>query len=68
MEKEVIGSPPPPPPIVPPNVKPEKLDVPKHSIIRRRGFGSAGRRISLLANHFKVSVKYPDEMFYQYSV
>ncbi|XP_058220403.1 protein argonaute 16 [Rhododendron vialii] len=68
MEKEVIGSPPPPPPIVPPNVKPEKLDVPKHSIIRRRGFGSAGRRISLLANHFKVSVKYPEEMFYQYSV
>ncbi|KAE9460661.1 hypothetical protein C3L33_07405, partial [Rhododendron williamsianum] len=68
MEKEVIGSPPPlPPPIIPPNVKSEKLDPPKHSITIRRGSGSAGQRISLLANHIKVSVKYPDEMFYQYS-
>lgn len=65
MEKEVIGSPPPlPPPIIPPNAKPEKLDPPKHSITSRRGSGSAGQRISLLANHFKVSVKYLDEMFY----
>ncbi|KAH7846364.1 hypothetical protein Vadar_013047 [Vaccinium darrowii] len=68
MEKEVIGSSLPPPPIIPPNVKPEKLNPPKHSIISRCGSGSAGRHISLLANHFKVSVKYPDEMFYQYTV
>ncbi|KAH7852269.1 hypothetical protein Vadar_022628 [Vaccinium darrowii] len=69
MEKEVIGSPlPPPPPIIPPNVKPEKLNPPKYSIISRRGSSSTGRHVSLLANHFKVSVKYPDEMFYQYSV
>ncbi|KAH7861984.1 hypothetical protein Vadar_033370 [Vaccinium darrowii] len=58
----------PPPPIIPPNVKPEKLDSPKHSLISRPGFGSAGRRISLLANHFKVLVKSPDEIFYQYTV
>ncbi|KAA8526554.1 hypothetical protein F0562_008243 [Nyssa sinensis] len=74
MEKasneEVGGSPPLPPPtaVEPPNVKPEQVDPPKRSIISRRGFGSAGRRISLLTNHFKVSVKFPDEIFYQYSV
>ncbi|KAI8523047.1 hypothetical protein RHMOL_Rhmol13G0044000 [Rhododendron molle] len=69
MEKVVIKSPPPLPPlIIPPNVKPENLDLPKHSITNRWGSGSAGQRISLLANHFKVSVRYPDETFYQYSV
>ncbi|KAI7993599.1 Protein argonaute 16 [Camellia lanceoleosa] len=70
MEKKAVGSLPlpPPPPIIPPTVKPEKLDTPERSIISRRGFGSAGRRISLLTNHFKVSVKYPNEIFYQYSV
>ncbi|XP_059661930.1 protein argonaute 16-like [Cornus florida] len=56
------------PPVVPPNGKPEQVDPPKRSIISRRGFGSAGRHISLLTNHFKVSVRHPDEMFYQYSV
>ncbi|KAI8008366.1 Protein argonaute 16 [Camellia lanceoleosa] len=60
--------PPPPPPIVPPNVKPEKLDPHKRSIISRHAFGSTGRRISLLTNHFKVSVKHPDKIFYQYTV
>ncbi|KAF5948492.1 hypothetical protein HYC85_014449 [Camellia sinensis] len=60
--------PPPPPPIVPPNVKPEKLDPHKRSITSRHGFGSTGRRISLLTNHFKVSVKHPDKIFYQYTV
>ncbi|CAL5394005.1 unnamed protein product [Camellia sinensis] len=70
MEKEAVGSRrlPPPPPIIPPTVKPEKLVTPERSIISRRGFGSAGRRISLLTNHFKVSVKSPNEIFYQYSV
>ncbi|XP_059664101.1 protein argonaute 16-like [Cornus florida] len=46
----------------------EQVEPPKRSIISRRGFGSAGRRISLLTNHFKVSVRRPDEIFYQYSV
>ncbi|CAL5406248.1 unnamed protein product [Camellia sinensis] len=60
--------PPPPLPIVPPNVKPEKLDPHKRSIISRHGFGSTGRQISLLTNHFKVSVRHPDKIFYQYTV
>ncbi|KAI8031226.1 Protein argonaute 4A [Camellia lanceoleosa] len=69
MEKKAVGSPPlPPPPIILPTVKPEKLDTLKRSIISRRGFGSAGRCISLLTNHFKVSVKSLDEIFYQYNV
>ena len=41
---------------------------PKRTIMARRGTGSTGRHISLLANHFKVYVKHPDTMFYQYSV
>uniref|UniRef100_A0A803LRK3 Uncharacterized protein n=1 Tax=Chenopodium quinoa TaxID=63459 RepID=A0A803LRK3_CHEQI len=36
--------------------------------MRRPGFGSAGRHISLLVNHLKVSVESPDVAFYQYSV
>ncbi|KAF5961956.1 hypothetical protein HYC85_003165 [Camellia sinensis] len=70
MEKEAVGSSPllPPPPIILPTVKPEKLDTLKRFIISRRGFGSAGRCISLLTNHFKVSIKSPDEIFYQYNV
>ncbi|XP_057488619.1 protein argonaute 16-like [Actinidia eriantha] len=73
MEKEASGSLqlPPPPPIIPPPVKPEnmgQLDPPKRSIMSRRGFGSTGRHISLLANHFLVSVKHQNEIFYQYSV
>ncbi|CAK9184081.1 unnamed protein product [Ilex paraguariensis] len=59
---------PPPPPVVSQNVKTEQVDQPKRSIISRRGFGTAGKRITLLTNHFKVAVKSPDEIFYQYSV
>lgn len=59
---------PPPPPPIPPNVKPEVVAPPKYSIMSRRGTGTCGRRIPLLANHFKVSVKAPDAVFYQYSV
>ena len=67
-DKEAEEAPPlPPPPVVPPNVKPE-LASPKFSIISRRGTGSAGRCIPLLANHFKVSIEVPDAVFYQYSV
>ncbi|KAL0400198.1 UNVERIFIED_CONTAM: protein argonaute 16 [Sesamum radiatum] len=46
----------------------ERVDLPKRSIITRPGFGTSGQRISLLANHFRVSVRNPDEYFYQYSV
>ncbi|KAK9284381.1 hypothetical protein L1049_023552 [Liquidambar formosana] len=73
MEKvgtEEAGSPPlPPPPLsIPPNVKPDQEETPNRSIISRRGFGTSGRRISLLSNHFKVSVNNLDNIFYQYSV
>lgn len=52
----------------PPDTKPECMDIPKYSVISRGGIGSAGRQISLLTNHFKVSVNVPDAVFYQYSV
>ena len=57
-----------PPPVIPPSVKPEKADRPNRSIISRPGFGKTGRPISLLSNHFRVSLKHPDEIFYQYTV
>ncbi|EYU42875.1 hypothetical protein ABFS82_13G013200 [Erythranthe guttata] len=57
-----------PPPTIPPNVKVVREDLPNRSIITRPGFGTSGKRISLLANHFKVSITNPDETFYQYSV
>lgn len=70
MDKEPGWTPslPPHPPKVPPKSKQEKPDPPNCSVISRPGFGTAGRHISLLSNHFKVSIKHPDEIFYQYSV
>jgi len=78
MEKISGGSPPPPPPLsVPANVNPELVEVPwhpersaipKYSMISRCGVGTCGRHISLLTNHYKVSVNVPDAVFYQYSV
>lgn len=59
---------PPPPPLIPSNIRPEEVNSPKRSIVTRPGFGSNGRRISLLTNHFKVVVNAPDVIFYQYSV
>ncbi|KAG6748707.1 hypothetical protein POTOM_048640 [Populus tomentosa] len=78
MEKISGGSPPPrPPPSVPANVNPELVEVlrhpersaiPKYSMTSRRGVGTSGRHISLLTNHYKVSVNVPDAVFYQYNV
>ncbi|EXC25516.1 Protein argonaute 16 [Morus notabilis] len=62
--KEASGDQPLPPPLPLPVVPPS----PKYSIMSRRGTGRAGRRIPLVANHFKVSVNVPDAVFYQYSV
>ncbi|XP_044465053.1 protein argonaute 16 isoform X3 [Mangifera indica] len=62
------SSPLPLPPVVPPNLKPELVDLPKRSIISRHGVGNCGRRITLLTNHFKVSVNASDAIFYQYTV
>jgi len=50
------------------DVETKQANIPSRSIISRPGFGSSGRHIPLLANHFKVSVKNPFEIFYQYSV
>lgn len=67
MEKSSVALPP-PPPVIPPNVKPEKLDSPKRLPISRPGIGREGQRISLVANHFRVSINVPDASFYQYTV
>ncbi|KAJ4975109.1 hypothetical protein NE237_000215 [Protea cynaroides] len=53
---------------IPQNVKPEQVELAKRSAITRPGFGSNGRRIQLLTNHFKVHVNAPDGVFFQYSV
>lgn len=58
----------PPPAVVPPKLQPELVDLPKRSIISRRGVGNCGRSITLLTNHFKVSVNASDAIFYQYTV
>lgn len=71
MAKAEAGQSPPlplSPPLMPPNVKPEHVDLPRHSIMSRRGVGNCGRCISLLTNHFKVSVNTTDAIFYQYTV
>ncbi|KAH7864442.1 hypothetical protein Vadar_029624 [Vaccinium darrowii] len=62
MEKEIRGS---LPTVKTLTVKPEKLE---HSIISRSGFGTAGRPIPLVVNHFKASIKNPDKSLYQYTV
>ncbi|GAA0185092.1 translation initiation factor [Lithospermum erythrorhizon] len=61
--------PPPPPSILPPHVVPVQY---KESVNRvpmaRRGLGSKGQRIKVLANHFSVTVSRTKGHFYQYSV
>nr|XP_043628262.1 LOW QUALITY PROTEIN: protein argonaute 16-like [Erigeron canadensis] len=64
----LLSSPSPQPEVIQPDMETEQETRPKRSVISRPGFGSAGKHISLLANHFKVSVKNPEEIFYQYSV
>lgn len=70
---------PPPPPVVPSNVVPLKAEeVVSHAEpvkkkvsrlpIARRGLGSRGNKIQLLANHFKVNVTKSDGHFFHYSV
>ena len=55
-------------PTIPSNVNPESMKPPRYSISHRRGVGTSGQQISLLANHFKVSVNATDAVFYQYTV
>ncbi|XP_009769203.1 protein argonaute 16 [Nicotiana sylvestris] len=56
------------PPVIALDAEPERVDQPKRTVMSRPGNGTSGRGITLLANHLKVSVKCPDEIFYQYSV
>ncbi|KAL9298079.1 hypothetical protein ACSQ67_023975 [Phaseolus vulgaris] len=55
-------------PDVPHNMETEQFTPTKYSIISRNGVGTTGKHISLLVNHFKVSVNAPDTVFFQYSV
>ncbi|XP_031490006.1 protein argonaute 4-like [Nymphaea colorata] len=71
MEKESLPTDlPPPPPVIPPNVVPIKADFSNARVpMARKGTGSLGQRISLLANHF--AVRRPTNMdacFFHYSV
>lgn len=66
---------PPPPPIVPPHVKPMKIEQefakkkhPTKVPMARRGLGSKGTKLPLLTNHFKVNVANTNGFFFQYSV
>ncbi|KAF6159168.1 hypothetical protein GIB67_032785 [Kingdonia uniflora] len=47
---------------------PKKMEPSKRVPISRCGSGSDGRPISLLANHFNVSLKNHDGVFFQYNV
>ncbi|KAI4308285.1 hypothetical protein L6164_031375 [Bauhinia variegata] len=69
---------PPPPPVVPPHVVPVKAEseLPPGPVkkkasrvpMARRGLASRGNKLSLLTNHFKVSVSKIDGHFFHYSV
>lgn len=57
---------PPPPPVIPPSVVP--LKAVNRLPMPRPGVASRGQRISLLTNHFNVSISKTDGHFYHYSV
>lgn len=62
------------PPVIPPHVvaiKTEPSPRPEHlklTPMARSGFGSDGRHIQLLSNHFSVRFTARDAVFYHYSV
>lgn len=58
----------PPLPSLPANDEVEPIGQPQRSPITRPGFGTEGKHIRLLANHYKVSIRNSGENFYQYSV
>ncbi|XVF21051.1 hypothetical protein REPUB_Repub12eG0057000 [Reevesia pubescens] len=57
-----------PSPTIPSNLRPESTKPPKYSIASRPEVGTRGKEISLLANHFEVSVNAIDAVFYHYTV
>ncbi|KAM0005101.1 putative post-transcriptional gene silencing PAZ-Argonaute family [Helianthus debilis subsp. tardiflorus] len=59
---------PPPPPVVPPGVVPAKVHGSNRIPMARRGSGTRGQKIPLLANHFNVKLSSTSDHFYQYSV
>ncbi|CAA7049468.1 unnamed protein product [Microthlaspi erraticum] len=52
----------------PTSIKPEEPSHRDYDITTRRGVGTTGSRIELCTNHFKVSVRHQDVVFYQYTV
>ena len=62
---------PPPPDTIPHNVIPmkvEQVQTSKRLPLARRGIGTKGQRVQLLANHFRVGVSKTEGYFYHYSV
>ncbi|XP_057422673.1 protein argonaute 4-like [Lotus japonicus] len=63
---------PPPPDTIPHNVTPLTVEPMKNLTTRlplaRRGLGTKGQKVTLLANHFKVGVSKTEGHFYHYSV
>lgn len=55
-----------PSPVVP--QRSQKPEAAKRIPMARPGFGTDGRRIQLLTNHFSVRFSGNDAVFYQYSV
>ncbi|KAJ0464529.1 hypothetical protein HanHA300_Chr14g0528381 [Helianthus annuus] len=67
-EEEASEALPPPPPVVPPGVVPAKVHGSNRTPMARRGSGTRGQKIPLLANHFNVKLSSTSDHFYQYSV
>lgn len=54
--------------VLPEKVQPSKYKIMTRSGVQNNGVGRRGQPIKLLTNHFKVSVKAQDAVFYQYTV
>jgi len=55
-------------PLSPISIEPEQPSHRDYDITTRRGVGTTGNPIELCTNHFNVSVRQPDVVFYQYTV
>lgn len=55
-------------PLSPISIKPEQPSHRDYVITTRLGVGTIGNPIELCTNHFNVSVRQPDVVFYQYTV
>ncbi|XP_023640947.1 protein argonaute 6 isoform X2 [Capsella rubella] len=55
-------------PLSPISITPEQPSHRDYAITTRLGVGTTGNPIELCTNHFNVSVRHPDVVFYQYTV